>query len=110
MGKLGRRWIYCEALTYHNAIVYERHGFAYRFHTWHNEMVSIDGEFRAPHGIYYRKLNGSTPFRQPGMERTIRGRSWAIHDGIMGRAWIKPGMIKELGVHTGVNTFPDGTY
>ncbi|NJD90766.1 MAG: hypothetical protein FIA91_04495, partial [Geobacter sp.] len=30
---------------------------------------------------------GSTPFRQPGMELTVHGRSWAIHDGILDEPW-----------------------
>jgi hypothetical protein len=108
--KIHKHWIYCEAMAYHNAMVYERHGFGYQFHSWRDEMVWIDAEFRAPNGLYYRKLDGSQPFRQPGMERTVRGRSWAIHDGIMGRAWNKPTMVKEVGVEAGVNTFPDGSY
>ena len=33
------------------------------------------------------KLDGSTAFRQPGMDKTIRGRSWAIQDGILGEPW-----------------------
>jgi hypothetical protein len=108
--RIDKRWIYCEALAYHNAIVYERHGLGYQFRSWQDEMTWIDAEFRAPRGVLYGKLNGSTPFRRPGMETSIRGRSWAIHDGILGRPWQKPGMIKEVGVNAAVNTFPDGVY
>ena len=32
----------------------------------------------------HRALDGSTAFRRPGFDRTIRGRSWAVHDGILG--------------------------
>lgn len=110
LGSLGKSWIWCEAMAYHNAIVYERHGFGYQFHTWEDEMRWIDAEFRPPHGVLYRKLDGLTPFRRPGMEQTVRGRSWAIHDGVLGRAWIRPTMLKEVGVRAEVNTFPDGTY
>lgn len=107
---IGKRWIYCEAMAYHNAMVYEKHGFGYQFRTWENEMVWIDREFRHPHGVFLKKLDGSNPFRQPGMEETVRGRSWAIHDGVMGRPWSRPGMVKEVGVHSEVNTFPNGRY
>lgn len=110
LGRLEKRWIWCEAMAYHNAIVYERHGFGYQFHTWEDEMKWIDFEFRAPHGVLYRKLDGSTPFRRPGMEQTVRGRSWAIHDGVLGKRWIRPTMLKEVGVSAGVNTFPDAVY
>jgi hypothetical protein len=108
--RLGKRWIYCEAMAYHNAMVYEKHGFGYHFRTWMDEMIWIDREFRPPHGSLYKKMDGSTPFRQPGMENTVRGRSWAIHDGIIGSPWSAPAMIKEVGVHAGVNTFPGGVY
>jgi hypothetical protein len=110
MKRIGKRWIYCEAMAYHNAMVYERHGFGYQFRTWENEMLWIDLEFRPPRGIFFKKLDGSSPFRQRGMERTVRGRSWAIHDGVMGRPWARPGMVKEVGVHCEVNTFPHGQY
>ncbi len=30
-------------------------------------------------------LDNSTPFRRPAFASSIRGRSWAIHDGILGR-------------------------
>ena len=107
---IGRKIIYCEAMAYHNAMVYERHGFGYQFNSWVEEMQSIDQEFRSPNGMYYRRLDGSSPFRKPGMEKTVRGRSWAIHDGVLGRPWSKPAMIKEVGVHAGVNTFKNGQY
>ncbi len=40
-------------------------------------------------------LDGRTPFRQPGAERTVRGRSWALHDGV-GR-WGGVKMFKLVG-------------
>ena len=107
---IGREFIYCEAMAYHNAMVYERHGFGYQFNSWLEEMQSIDQEFCAPNGMCYKRLDGSSPFRRPGMEKSVRGRSWAIHDGILGRPWSKPAMIKEVGVHAGVNTFRNGQY
>lgn len=108
--RTARRWICCEAMAYHNAMIFERHGFGYQFKTWEDEMRWIDAEFRPPRGIFFQRLDGSTPFRQPGMEASVRGRSWAIHDGIMGRPWNRPMMIKEVGVHSQVNTFEGGIY
>jgi hypothetical protein len=107
---LGRQIIYCEAMAYHNAIAYEQYGFYYQFNTFLQEMIWIDREFRPPNGLLFRKLDDSNPFRKRGFERCIRGRSWAIHDGILGRRWERPTMIKEVGQKAFINTFPDGLY
>jgi len=77
---LGMEMITAEPLTYDNAVRFERYGFDYL--SGRRLMQEIDREF-SPGGILFRKLDGSTPFRQPGMERTVHGRSWAIHDGIL---------------------------
>lgn len=69
-------------------------------------MKEIDDGFR-PGGLLYRRLDGSTPFRMPGMERTVRGRSWAIHDGILDEPWDEVRIYKMVGVSAGINTFPD---
>ena len=81
---LGMEMITAEPLTYDNAVRYERYGFDYL--SGRRMMLEIDREFK-PGGILFRKLDGSTPFRQPGMERTVHGRSWAIHDGILDEPW-----------------------
>lgn len=81
---LGMEMITAEPLTYDNAVRYEGYGFDYL--SGRRMMLEIDREFR-PGGILFRKLDGSTPFRQPGMERTVHGRSWAIHDGILDEPW-----------------------
>jgi len=96
---LGIKSIVLEALFYHNAIVYEKYGFSYLegFH----RMKRIHELFQ-PGNILCEKLDGSSPFRQIGFHRTIRGRSWAIHDGILGEvddeviegAWYAPKMYK----------------
>jgi len=77
-------------------------------------METIDGEFR-PGGRLHRALDGSTTFRRPGFDRTIRGRSWAIHDGIGdglraggGVGGVK--MYKAAGRRAGINTFPGAIY
>lgn len=81
---LGIEMILGEPLTYDNAVRYERYGFDYL--KGRLLMQEIDRQFR-PGGLLFRRLDGSTPFRQAGMERTVQGRSWAIHDGILAGPW-----------------------
>ena len=113
---LGMDIIMGEPLTYDNAIRYEKYGFDYLY--GRGLMIEIDHEFR-PGGALFRKLDGSTPFRMPGMEKTVHGRSWAIHDGILDGPWDDPlpdkivtctwddiRIYKTIGVHAGLNTFP----
>lgn len=100
---LGMDIIIGEPLTYDNAIRYEKYGFEYL--TGRQLMMEIDEAFR-PGNFLFRRLDGSTPFRIPGMERSVRGRSWAIHDGIMDRPWDGLQIYKLVGKHAGVNTFP----
>lgn len=96
-----------EALFYHNAILYERYGFGYTVGL--EDMEEIHREFQ-PGGKLYARLDGSTPFRQPGADRTVRGRSWAVHDGILERPWRPPRMYKRAGKDQGVCTFPGGLW
>jgi hypothetical protein len=99
-----------EPLTYAAAWVFERRGFAYV--RGHKLMNDIHQEFQ-PGGRLHAALDGSTPFRQPEQWRTVRGRAWAIHDGILealGTQWDHLRMIKQLGQDAGVVTFPDATY
>jgi len=102
--RLGMEMIVAEPLTYDNAIRYERYGFDYL--TGKRLMLEIDREFH-PGGLLFNRLDGSTPFRMPGMERTVRGRSWAIHDGIMDEPWDDLRIYKMIGSNAGLNTFPD---
>ena len=112
---LGIKSIALEALFYHNAIVYERHGFAY-FEGF-KRMQRINQLFQEG-GTLQRLMNGSTPFRQPGMEQSVRGRSWAIHDGILDEIndpildepWFSPKMYLMVGKPRNTFTFPDGKY
>ncbi len=103
-GYLGHKYYFLEPLGYYSAIIYEIHGFNYI--TGKERMKYIDREFR-PGGILFSRLDDSTPFRRRGMEKTVRGRAWAIHDGIMDDPWVSPKMYKTVGVHAGVLTFPD---
>ncbi|MCD6526800.1 MAG: hypothetical protein J7K75_07425 [Desulfuromonas sp.] len=107
VASLGIDIIVAEPLSYSNAIRYEHYGFDYT--TGKQLMLWIDREFR-PGGELFRRLDGSTPFRQPGMEKSVRGRSWAIHDGILPQAWDDIKIYKAIGQHAGVNTFSDRVY
>lgn len=104
---MGHDLFLVEPLAYHNAINFERYGFNYL--SGRQEMERINSEFQ-PGGELHRRLDGSTPFRRPDAWRTVRGRSWAIHDGILGRPFTGFHMYKRVGVHAGVNTFPDAVW
>ena len=110
MMMMGHQTYYGEPLTYAAAVLFERRGFSYI--SGRRLMEKIDAEFR-PGGALYNALDGGTPFRQPDQANTVRGRAWAIHDGILeeiGAHWDGLRMAKRLGYQTGVNTFPDAVY
>lgn len=100
---LGQDSVIVEPLAYHNAILFERHGFMYtqgqQTMEWIHQAFQPGGELAA-------RLDGSTPFRQPEAAHSVRGRSWAIHDGILGRAWDGVKMIRRLAPPAGVDTAP----
>jgi hypothetical protein len=104
VASMGVDIIVAEPLSYSNAIRYENYGFDYT--TGKQLMHWINAEFQ-PGGILYNRLDGSTPFRQPDMASTVRGRSWAIHDGILDQPWDNIKIYKSVGHDAGVNTFPD---
>ena len=106
----GHRAYFLEPISYTAAWVFERRGFAYL--RGHKLMDDIHREFQ-PGGRLYEALDGSTPFRQPNQWSTVRGRAWAIHDGLLNAIdaeWDKLRMIKQLGRHAGVETFPGASY
>jgi hypothetical protein len=104
-----------EALFYHNAIVYERCGFTY-FEGF-KRMQRIHQAFQ-PGGALFSKLDGSSPFRRAEFAQTVRGRSWAIHDGVISEidddlldeGWSSPKMYLMVGKPRSVCTFPDAVY
>lgn len=100
---LGMAMIIAEPLTYDNAVRYEKYGFDYL--SGRRLMLEIDREFQ-PGGVLQRRLDGSTPFRRPGMELTVHGRSWAIHDGILDEPWEGVNIYRIIGSPADVNTFP----
>ncbi len=104
---LGIESILTEPLSYDNAVRYETYGFDYI--TGKQLMLWIDREFR-PGGVLLQRLDGSTSFRRPGMDKSVRGRSWAIHDGILGRPWDGIRIYKTPGIHAEVDTFPDRNF
>jgi len=104
---MGQEMLMAEPLAYHDAIIFEHHGFNYV--RGRKFMEDIDRGFR-PGGELLRKLDGSTPFRMPGAEKTVRGRSWAIHDGILGVPWKGVEMYRAVDRAADVCTFPGWVY
>ena len=110
LATLGHRAYYLEPLTYASAWVFERRGFAYV--RGHKLMDTIHKEFQ-PGGALHSALDGSSPFRQLSQWDTVRGRAWAIHDGVLetiGARWDKLRMVKQVGRHAGVETFPEAKF
>jgi len=105
--RLSHDYYLMEPMAYHNAILFERQGFNYVQGL--RKMRWIHAAFQAG-GQLNQALDGSTPFRQPDAWKTVRGRSWAIHDGILGEPWHGVRMYKQVGKHAGIDTFPDGEY
>ena len=91
------------SLYYHNAVIFERYGFNYQMGK--RLMNSIQAGFQAG-GDLSLLLDGSTPFRRPDAANSIRRRSWAIHDGILGEPFTNVTMYKRVGVSAEVNTTP----
>ena len=107
VSKMGHDLFLIEPLAYHNAWVFERYGFNYV--RGYSEMCRIDREFR-PHGELNLKLSNNYPFRQENCWKSVRGRAWAIHDGILGHPFTGFQMYKRLGIHAGICTFPDAMW
>jgi acetoin utilization protein AcuC len=101
---LGNDIYFVEPLYYHNALIFERYGFAYQMGK--RLMESIHTGFQ-PGGDLFAQLDGSNEFRQPNAANQIRKRSWAIHDGILGEPFTNVTMYKRVGKHAGLNTTPN---
>jgi len=109
---IGKEIYLIEPLFYHSAILYERRGCGYLM--GRDVMESIHAGFRDG-GPLLKALDASSDFRGPEAARTVRGRSWAIHDGIGDGLWAGGGvggvkMYKAAGRRAGVNTFPGAIY
>lgn len=101
---LNQREYVVQPLFYHTAVLFEQLGCSYA--QGQARMEAIHQGF-LPGGELRQRLDGSTPFRRPEQADSIRGRSWAIHDGILDQPWDRVRMVKRIGIHAGVNTCPD---
>jgi acetoin utilization protein AcuC len=101
---LGHEMYFVEPLYYHNAVIFERYGFAYQ--VGKRLMDRIQAGFQEG-GDLLARLDGSNPFRQREAANSIRLRSWAIHDGILGEPFTNVTMYKWVGKSAGINTTPN---
>jgi hypothetical protein len=104
VASLGHDLYFAEPLYYHNAILFERYGFSYQ--QGRKLMQRIQAGF-ATDGDLISLLDGSTPFRTPEAAQTIRLRSWAIHDNLLGEPFTDVTMYKFIGKSAGLDTCPD---
>ncbi len=100
---LGHEMYFAEPLYYHNAVIFERYGFNYQMGKRLMERINLG--FKEG-GELSQRLDGSSPFRSSNAGNSIRLRSWAIHDGIMGEPFTNVTMYKHVGKLAGVNTTP----
>jgi len=100
---LGHDIYFVEPLYYHNAVIFERYGFAYQMGK--RLMDSIQAGFQEG-GDLYPLLDDSNPFRSSKAGNSIRLRSWAIHDGILGEPFTNVTMYKRVGKMAGISTTP----
>jgi hypothetical protein len=101
VAELGHDLYFTEPLYYHNAVIFEKYGFTYQ--QGRRQMGRIEQGFN-PDGDLTPLLDGSTPFRQPAAAHSIRLRSWALHDRILGIPFTDVTMYKRVGKHAGVAT------
>jgi len=101
IASLGHDMYYVEPLYYHNAVIFERYGFAYQ--VGKRRMEGIQAEFQEA-GQLSQRLDGSNPFRSSKAANSIRLRSWAIHDGILGEPFTNVTMYKRVGKFAEINT------
>jgi hypothetical protein len=107
VASLGQEMYFAEPLYYHNAVLFERFGFAYQ--KGRRLMERIQAGFSAE-GDLQAALDGSTPFRSPEAARSIRLRSWAIHDLLLGEPFSDVTMYKFIGKAAGLNTCPEAAW
>ncbi len=99
---LGHSHYFAEPLYYHNAIIFERYGFKYQ--SGRKLMEEINNGF-SPDGQFSSQLDGSI-FRSENSSESIRLRSWAIHDRILGKPFSNVSMYKEIDDPAQLNTAP----
>ncbi len=104
---LGHDMYFVEPLYYHNAVIFERYGFSYQM--GRKQMNEIQAGFEAG-GVLCQQLDNSNPFRSMEAANSIRLRSWAIHDGILGEPFTNVTMYKRVGISANINTTPGCTW
>jgi hypothetical protein len=104
---LGHDMYFVEPLYYHNAVIFERYGFAYQ--VGKRKMEAIHAGFQEG-GELRQLLDDANPFRSPGAANSIRLRSWAIHDGILGEPFTDVTMYKRIGKSADISTTPGATW
>ncbi|MCX6069104.1 MAG: hypothetical protein NT121_25740, partial [Chloroflexi bacterium] len=107
VSSLGHDIYFVEPLYYHNAVIFERYGFTYQ--QGRKLMENIESGF-APGGDLHARLDESTPFRTREASQSIRLRSWAIHDGILGEPFTNVTMYKRVEKSAGITTCPSCTW
>jgi hypothetical protein len=90
-------------LYYHNAVIFERYGFAYQ--VGKRQMERIHAGFQEG-GDLCLQLSDSNPFRSSQAANSIRLRSWAIHDGLLGEPFTNVTMYKRVGKSANISTTP----
>ena len=103
IANLGHNMYFVEPLYYHNAVIFERYGFAYQM--GRKLMERIESGFRDG-GEFFHDLRGESPFRRVEAVDSIKMRSWAIHDGILGEPFTNVTMYKHIGKSAGISTCP----
>jgi hypothetical protein len=98
---LSHELYFVEPLYYHNAVIFERYGFAYQ--QGRRLMERVNAGF-SPGGDLVDRLNGSNPFLHPAAAKSVRLRSWAIHAGILGEPFDKVTMYKRIGKSANIST------
>lgn len=93
---------FVEPLYYHNAIIFERYGLQYQ--SGRKRMEHFNTRF-SEGGDIIPLLDNST-FRLPEAARSVRLRSWAIHDGILGEPFTNVTMYKNIDKPADLNTAP----
>src|SRR6266511_6320828 len=94
---------FVEPLYYHNAVIFERYGFAYQMGK--RKMEGINSGFQEG-GELHQGLDDSNPFRSSQAANSIRLRSWAIHDEILGGPFTNVTMYKRVGKCANISTTP----
>jgi len=100
---IGHEMHFIEPLYYHNAVIFERYGFAYQ--RGKRQMEAIHAGFQEG-GKLHNQLDASNPFRSVQAANSIRLRSWAIHDGILRELFTDVAMYKQVGKQANVSTTP----